>query len=288
AFCRSFQRVVWSDRGGCYDFYRMFRKIIQAVPQLQDAWLSGLCTPGVFSLRDYLVHVITELVSPITFPLRRELAEVLFQLYPGENPGALARFYCDNLQTANAFPFAAYAQLAEVEEKDYDDITQSSVTLGCLLYDMGYMDDAMMYLDRAVSVKNASPMAFLTKGCALIELRDFHGAIKYLKEGQKIDPDSDRFFYNLALAYIELGQLDDAESAIKSGISRSKYPVDLKMQLMRVYVKKGQFVDALPLARYVVSEDPDLFANALRFTDFEEFAQMRAVQKLLNEYGIKL
>ena len=287
-YCRSFQRVELSDRGGCYDFYRMFRKFIQTVPQLQDAWLSGLCVPGVYSLRDYLVHIITELVSPITFPLRRELAEVLFQLYPGENPGALARFYCDNLQTANALPYAAYAQLAEVEQEDYDDISQSSVTLGCLLYDMGYMDDAMMYLDRAVSVKNASPMAFLTKGCALIELRDFHGAIKYLKEGQKIDPDSDRFFYNMALAYIELGQLDEAESAIKSGITRSQYPVDLNMQLMRIYVKKGQFVDALPLARYVVSEDPELFANALRFADFEEFAKMRAVQKLLNEYGIKL
>lgn len=288
AFCRSFHRVVLSDRSGCYDFYRLFRKLMQSVPQLQDAWLSGVCTAGVFSLRDYFVHVVTELVSPITFPLRRELAEMFFQLYPGENPGALARFYCDNLQTANAFPFAAYAQLAEVEEKDYDDITQSSVTLGCLLYDMGYMDDAMIYLDRAVSVKNASPMAFLTKGCALIELRDFYGAIKYLKEGQKIDPDSDRFFYNMALAYIELGKLDDAESAIKSGISRSKYPVDLNMQLMRIYVKKGQFVDALPLARYVVSEDPEMFANALRFTDFEEFSKMRAVQKLLKEYGIQL
>lgn len=276
-------RLAYNDKAGGYDFYRLFRKFIMRVPQLRDVYMQALTTAGVYSLRDYLVYVISNLVAPECFPLRRELAEMLCALYPEENPGALGRFYCDNLQPANALPLAAYAYYAEAPNKDTDDMTQASVTLGCLLYDMGYMPEAMHYLDHAVRVKNPSPMAFLTKGCAHIELREFDAAIECLKAGLKIDPSSDRFYYNMSLAYIEQGRLEDAEQAIKSGIALSSYPTDLNMQLMRVYVKKGQFVDALPLARYVASEDPDMFFNALQFPEFDEFKKLPAVQTLLDE-----
>ena len=276
-------RIVNNDKGGGYDFYRLFRKFIMRVPQLKDVYLQALATPGVYSLRDYLVYVISNMVTPDCFPLRRELAETLFAFYPEENPGALGRFYCDNLQPANALPLAAYAYYAETTDDETDDMTQSSVTLGCLLYDMGYMSEAMHFLEHAVHVKNPSPMAFLTKGCAHIEMREFDTAIECLKAGLKIDPSSDRFYYNMSLAYIEQGKLDEAEQTIKSGIALSPYPVDLNMQLMRIYVRKGQFVDALPLARYVASEDPDMFANALQFPEFDEFKKLPAVQTLLDE-----
>ena len=280
-------RIVFNDKAGAYDFYRLFRKFLMRVPQLCDVFMQALAEPGVYTLRDYLVYAITNLVSPECFPLRRELAEMLCALYPDENPGALGRFYCDNLQPANALPLAAYAYYAETIDDETDDLTQSSVTLGCLLYDMGYMSESMCFLEHAVKVKNPSPMAFLTIGCALIELRKFDEAIRYLNAGLKLDPSSDRFYYNMALAYIELDELEAAEKAIKTGISLSSYPVDLNMQLMRVYVMKGLYVEALPLARYVASEDPEMFVNAINLAVFKEFTELPAVQAILSEcsYG---
>ncbi len=279
------RRVVMSDHGGGFEFYSLFKKYLQTESSLRDAYFSALCEPGINSLRDYLRRVVIEMVNPESFPLRRELAEMLIELYPQENPGGLGRFYSDNLQPANALQYAAYAHFSENVNEDYDDCSQSSVTLGCILYDLGFMEESMRYLERAVKVRNPSPMAYLTRGCALIEMRMFDEAIACLKEGQKLDPMSDRFYYNLSLAYVEQGRLDDAEAAIKSGISLSKYPVDLNLQLMRVYVKKDLFVDALALARYVASEDPEMFMNALRFSEFDEFRKLRAVEQLMEECG---
>ncbi|MBQ9816629.1 MAG: tetratricopeptide repeat protein [Proteobacteria bacterium] len=282
------QRVVYNDKGGGFEFYRLFKRFIVSDSDFKSLFLDALCKPGVYTLRDYLAYVATELVAPASFPLRREIAEMLFQLYPDENPGVLGRFYCDNLQPANALPYAAYAYMISATE-DGDDGAQAALTLGCLLYDMGFMKEAMEYLNVAVSARNPSPMAFLTMGCALIEMRDFDKAIECIKDGQKLDPSSDRFYYNLSLAYIEQGKLDEAEQAIKSGISLSKYPVDLNMQLMRVYVKRGMYVEALPLARYVAREDPEMFINALKFFEFSEFVKLKAVQNLLDEctYGVE-
>lgn len=279
------RRVVMNDHGGGFEFYSLFKKYLQTETSLREAYFSALCEPGIYSLRDYLRRVVIEMVNPESFPLRRELAEMLIELYPQENPGGLGRFYSDNLQPANALQYAAYAHFSENVNEDYDDCSQSSVTLGCILYDLGFMEESMRYLGRAVKVRNPSPMAYLTRGCALIEMRMFDEAISCLKEGQKLDPMSDRFYYNLSLAYVEQGRLDDAEAAIKSGISLSKYPVDLNLQLMRVYVKKDLFVDALALARYVASEDPEMFMNALRFSEFDEFRKLRAVEQLMEECG---
>lgn len=275
------------DKGGAFEFYQLFKRFIPRSANLRDAFCSALATDGVVSLRDILVHVITQMVAPETFPLRRQIAELLFALYPCENSGALGRFYCDNMQPANGLPMAAYAYFAENSNDEYDDASQASVTLGCLLYDLGFMDNAMEYLQRAVKVKNPSPMAFLTLGCALIEIKQIPEAIECLQKGLKLDPTSDRFHYNLALSYIELNQLDEAEQHVKTGIQLSKYPIDLNLQLMRIYVKKEKFVEALALARYVASEDPDMFLSALKYNDFEEFIKLKPVEDLLKECGYR-
>lgn len=278
---RPWMRIIENDKSGGYDFYRLMRRFIVSQPSLKEAYLAALAAADLYSLRDYLVFTLKELVNPEQFPLRRQLAELLIGLYPLEDTGALARFYCDNLQPANALPLAALAYFSE--SQNGESTTQPAVTLGCLLYDMGFMDEAMIYLDQAMKVKNPSPMAYLTKGCALIEVREFDKAIECLKAGQKLDPTSDRFYYNMSLAYIEQGKLDEAEQAIKAGIELSAYPVDLNMQLMRVYVKRGLFENALALARYVAGEDPDLFSNALKYPEFDAFVQLKAVQQLLSE-----
>ena len=277
------QRIVENDKGGAFDFYRIFRRLLLNNPAMRDSYLSAVATPGVETLRDYMVFLLRDMTAPQYFPLRRQIAECLHQLYPLEDTGALARFYCDNLQPANALPLAAYSFFAEAP--DSDSSAQSAVTLGCLLYDMGFMDEAMHFLKKALRVKNPSPMAYLTQGCALIEMRKFHEAIDCLKKGQQLDPSSDRFQYNMALAYIELGELDEAEQAVKAGMELSKYPVDLNMQLLRIYVKKGLFENALALARYVAGEDPDLFCNAIKYPEFDEFVKMRAVRALLKQCG---
>ena len=276
------QPLASSDKRGCYDFYRLFRKFIVQDGALKTAYLNSIRKPGVYSLEDYMVSVIQSLDAPEEFPLRRQLAEMLFQLYPEKNPGSLGHFYCDNLQPANALLYASYAYLSETTNEVSDDPTQSAVTLGCLFYDMGFMDDALKYLKTASRSRNPSPMAFLTLGCVLIEMRRFHQAIRYLQDGLKLDPTSDRFYYNMALAYIEIGELDEAENAIKAGIELSKYPVDLKMQLARIYVKEHKFTEALPLMKYVSEEDPDMFLTAIKFVDFQEFSRLKAVQELVD------
>ena len=276
-------RVVWNDKGGCFDFYRLFRKFISMTPALRDVYLKAIYTQGVHSLRDYMVYIITNMVAPESFPLRRQIAELLFQLYPRENPGAIGRFYCDNVQPSNALPYTAFAQFSRVGEDGVDDSSLSTVTLGCLLYDIGAMEEGMEYLDRASNSDTPSSMALLTKGCALIEMREFDKALECLKKGQKIDPSSDRFFYNMSLVYIETNRLDEAEQAIQAGIALSKFPVDLNLQLMRVYVRRGQMLEALPIARYIANEDPEYFLSLILYPEFEEFRELPAVQAMLDE-----
>ncbi len=277
------QRTSRQDKAGAFECYQLFKRFIPRISNLRDAYFSALAQDNIYTLRDFMVHIISQMVAPETFPLRRQIAELLFALYPDENTGALGKFYCDNMQPANALPMAAYAYFAESTEEE-DDETESSVTIGCLLYDMGYMEQAMQYLDRAINVKNPSPMAFLTRGCALIEMRALDKAVECLKAGLVIDPSSDRFHYNLALAYIEQGKIDEAEQSIKTGIQLAKYPVDLNLQLMRIYVRKQKFIEALPLAKYVASEDPDMFLAAMRFDEFAEFRELKPVKDLIAEY----
>ena len=274
--------VVHNDKGGAYDFYRLFKKFIPSVPGLRKAWFDGMRTPGVYSLRDYLKHALIQMVEPETFPLRREIAEMLYQLYPDEDFSAIARFYCDNIQSANALPYAAFAYFTHLGDQK-DESSQAAVTLGCLLYDVGAMCDAYEILETAVQAPKPSPMAFLTLGCACVEMHEYENAIRYLKEGADIDPDSDRFYYNMSLAYFELGDYENAEQAVKTGIELSAYPIDLNMQLMRIYVHAKRFVDALPLARYVSSQDPDMFMSAILFPEFEAFRELPPVRSMIEE-----
>ena len=222
------------------------------------------------------------MVEPETFPLRREIAEMLYQLYPDEDFSAIARFYCDNIQSANALPYAAFAYFTHLGDQK-DESSQAAVTLGCLLYDVGAMCDAYEILETAVQAPKPSPMAFLTLGCACVEMHEYENAIRYLKEGADIDPDSDRFYYNMSLAYFELGDYENAEQAVKTGIELSAYPIDLNMQLMRIYVHAKRFVDALPLARYVSSQDPDMFMSAILFPEFEAFRELPPVRSMIEE-----
>ncbi len=277
------QRIVNGDKGGCYEFYQLFKQFIQRCAALREVFVSAIHTPGVYSLRDFLVHVVTNLVAPMYFPLRRQLAEFLFQLYPQESTGPLARFYTDNIQPSNALPKAAYAYFADITPNGDTDRMQATSSLSSLMCDLTCMEDALAYAQESVNYKNPPAQAYLTMGCALIELQRFEEAVEALKKGLDLDPMLDRFYYNLSLACVELNRLDEAEQYAKSGIALAKFTVDLNLQLLRVYVRKGKFIDALPLVRAVADFDPDMLINAMQFAEFDGFREMLPVRTILDE-----
>ena len=277
------QRIVNGDKGGCYEFYQLFKQFIQRCAALREVFVSAINTAGVYSLRDYLVHVITNLVAPMYFPLRRQLAEFLFQLYPQESTGPVARFYTDNIQPSNALPKAAYAYFADIAPNDDSDRMQAASSLSSLMCDLTCMEDALVYAQESVKYKNPPAQAYLTMGCALIELQRFEEAVEALKKGRDLDPMLDRFYYNLSLACVELNRLDEAEQYAKSGIALAKYTVDLNLQLLRVYVRKGKFIDALPLVRAIADFDPDMLINAMQYAEFDGFREMLPVKTILEE-----
>lgn len=289
--------VSYGDNGGAYEFYRLFKKFITQGHAVKGVWLKAIADNDVYSLSDFFRYILMEMKDPRYFPFRRQLGELYYQLYPRENPGALARFFCDNMQPVNALPYAALSHFMGNESDSPDPNSQGTLTIGCLLYDLGYMELAVEYLEKACgSVKSVSdgyatiyepqPMAFLTLGCAYIELDRNAEALKVLQIGLELDPYCDRFYYNMSLAYFGLGRIDEAEDAAKKGIDLANYPVDLRMQLMRVYVKKEMYTEALPLAQYVSREDPDMFSQAIVHPEFTKFRRLAAVRKILVDLGI--
>ncbi len=278
--------VIYGDNGGAYEFYRLFRKFIVRDHFIKRIWIDAMKQNDLFSLNDYLRHALVEINDPRDFPFRRQLAELYYQLNPQENPGALGRFFCDNMQPVNALPYAALAHFMGTSDDEEDFASQGALTLGCLLYDMGYMEAAVDYLQASLKGRKPHPMALLTLGCAYIELDRNADALKLLKLGAQIDPTGDRFYYNMSLAHFALGQIDEAEEAVKKGIDLASYPVDLRLQLMRIYVKKKQFAEALALAQYVANEDPDMFAQAIVHDEFSEFRCVPAVRKIVSDLGI--
>jgi tetratricopeptide (TPR) repeat protein len=227
--------------------------------------------------------VIINLNPTRYFPLRRQFAELLFQLYPQENVGPLAKFYCDNVQISNAIPKASYAFLSEVQPNGESDDMQACATIGCLLYDLGVPEEAQKFAERSIHFKNPPVQAYLTRACSLIDNHQYEEAIDMIKLGLKLDPKQDRFYYNLALVYLDLDRPEDAEQAAKSGIAISRYPVDLQVQLLRAYVRNGKFVDALPLVRAIADIDPDLLLSTIKFPEFELFREMLPVKTILDE-----
>lgn len=276
--------VIYCDNGGAYEFYRLFKKFIVQDHPVKEAWLKAIAENDVYSLEDFFRFVMIELEDPHYFPFRRQLGDLYYQLYPQVNPGALAKFFCDNMQPVNALPYAALSHFMGSEQDDGNAFSPGALTLGCLLYDMGYMEAAVEYLEEAI--KSLQPMAFLTLGCAYIELDRNKEALRALERGVEIDPYCDRFYYNMSLAYFALDKIDKAEESAKKGIDLASYPVDLRLQLMRVYVKREKYTEALPLAQYVSSEDPDMFAQAIVHPEFSQFRRLSAVRKIVVELGL--
>ena len=276
-------RIINGDKGGGFEFYQLFKQFMQRNTALREVFISAIQAPGVYSLRDYLAHVIINLNPTRYFPLRRQFAELLFQLYPQENVGPLAKFYCDNVQISNAIPKASYAFLSEVQPNGESDDMQACATIGCLLYDLGVPEEAQKFAERSIHFKNPPVQAYLTRACSLIDNHQYEEAIDMIKLGLKLDPKQDRFYYNLALVYLDLDRPEDAEQAAKSGIAISRYPVDLQVQLLRAYVRNGKFVDALPLVRAIADVDPDLLLSTIKFPEFEVFREMLPVKTILDE-----
>lgn len=274
-------RIIVNDKSGAFDFYRLFKSFFVQEHAVKAIFRYALTQNALFNLKDYLKFLLVELVAPRYFPFRRQVAELYYQLYPEENPGALARFFCDNFQPVNALSYAALSYIMGNENDAFDFDSQGCLTLGCILYDMGYMEAAVEYLGIAVKCSKPVPMALLTLGCAYIELDKNKEAVRVLTEGTKCDPYCDRFYYNLSLAYFSLEKYEEAEAAVRRGIALANYPVDLRLQLMRILVHFKRYTEALPLAQYVITEDPDMFMTTLEHNEFLEFRKLDAVRKIV-------
>jgi len=275
------QREMFDDKGGIFDFYRLFKRFIQEDGHIRDVFLQCIAIPGPHSLEEVLRRFIAHLEDNETFDLHRQCADLLRQLYPKAPCTALAKFYCDNFQPINALMIASGEYICHSPESSPQHYAKAAETLGAALYDMGYMDEACYHLRHATTLPHASASAFLTYGCACIEARDFQAAIQSLQEGQLRDPANDRFGYNLALAYIELGQFDKAEQCLKKSLRHARSASDIGIQLVRVLVKQARFQSAIETARLLSKEDPVGFCTAMSYPEFEDFKKLRVVQDLI-------
>jgi len=275
------QREMFDDKGGIFDFYRLFKRFIQEDGHIRSVFLQCVTIPGPHSLEEVLRRFIARLEDNETFDLHRQCVDLLRQLYPKTPCTALAKFYCDNFQPINALMIASGEYIRHSPESFPQHYARATETLGAALYDMGYMDEACYHLKNATMLSHASASAFLTYGCACIEARDFQAAIQTLQEGLRRDPANDRFGYNLALAYIELGQYDKAEQCLKKSLRHARSASDIGIQLIRVLVKQARFQSAIETARLLSKEDPVGFCTAMTYPEFEDFKKLRIVQDLI-------
>lgn len=274
-------RENFTDKGGCYEFYMLFKEYILNETEIYDAFADCLITEGVYSLQDVITHCLKVFTDPYIFPFRHQLAEFLHQIYPKTDHTALARFYSENMQPVNSFIHAAYSYFANPHPKG-EDPDNTAMNLGCVLYDLGYLNEAIDYLDEAIEMPKAASMAYLTRGCVAIEIGEFENAIEILKTGIENDPKSDRFYYNIALAQIELKRYDDAEASLKAGLALTDFALDIESQLMRLYIKAERYLDAISAAKRLEAKNKSFFLESIDNPEFTEFRKLKAIQELIN------
>jgi tetratricopeptide (TPR) repeat protein len=142
----------------------------------------------------------------------------------------------------------ASSQKKAEEERAKDPRYQYS--LGVFYLNGGKPDEAMKYLNRAVSLDPRYYLAYNAQGLALSMKGDLQGAVKDYERCLEISPEFSEARNNLGSVYQELGFVDKAEAEFLKVLSDRNYATKElpNYNLARLYFTEGKYDQALSCA----------------------------------------
>lgn len=121
--------------------------------------------------------------------------------------------------------------------------------LGAVLQAMGKYDEALPYLNEAVSIQPSSATARNNQAVSLLMTGKVDGAIRGFRESLKLDPHYENARYNLSRALVAKG--DSAGALDQLLVYLKAVPDDAQAQETtgRIYASMGKVADSLPYLR---------------------------------------
>lgn len=108
-------------------------------------------------------------------------------------------------------------------QKSREKNPQHQYNMGLFHINEGNIDEAIKYLNKALSLKPDYDHALTALGLAYSMKGDFQESIKYLKKSLSINPSLTEAHNYLGVAYQELGLLDEAEREFRIAIMDQNY-----------------------------------------------------------------
>lgn len=160
---------------------------------------------------------------------------------------ALIFFICFN------FIFCASPQKKIVEARAKD--PQYQYNMGLFYLNQGDVNEAINYLNRALSLKPQYDLALYSLGLAHSMNGNFEESIKHLQNCLKVNPTLTDAHNSLGAVYQEMGLIDQAENEFRIAILNKSYKSrdNAYYNLARIYVLKDKLQEALDYVENAIS-----------------------------------
>ncbi|OGI18006.1 MAG: hypothetical protein A2287_07925 [Candidatus Melainabacteria bacterium RIFOXYA12_FULL_32_12] len=128
--------------------------------------------------------------------------------------------------------------------------------LGVVSHQKGYLDDALVFLNKAVNIK---PMFELYKllGDVYLAKNEINQAILAYQKSVEFDPEFVEGFYNLGLLYHSQNNLEEAVKYYKKTLELKPDAADIYNNLGSIFYKKNQVADAIENYLKALYFEPD-------------------------------
>lgn len=159
--------------------------------------------------------------------------------------------------------------IAKMKEKD----PKHQFNLGLFYLKEGKIDEAIRYLNKAITLKPDYDHALCTLGLAHSMKGELQKSVDYLKQCLNINPGMTEAHNYLGVSYQELGFLEEAEKEFKIAILDTNYKSrELPYyNLARIYLSKNQLQESLDnIDRSLLFNENFRLAHNLRGTILEK------------------
>jgi len=117
-----------------------------------------------------------------------------------------------------------------------------NLSVGTQHYELGQMDKALPYLQRAVKINPNNLAANIAAGVVSRYLKRYNQALTFLKKAKEIDPSNTNFWFELGYAYYNVKQFDKAREILQEVKKLSQAQGNYQeLQIVEMLLKKMSY-----------------------------------------------
>jgi protein O-mannosyl-transferase len=141
----------------------------------------------------------------------------------------------------------------------YPDFYAAWISVGKIFAEGGLYDKAELAFLRAQQIEPLSPDGYLSLGMLHLVQHDQNVATMYLEKAVLLDPRDEEAYVMLGKTYLQANELENLGSMAETALRWFPDNIELRALLATYYFRKQNYKQAITLARWVVSKDPQNF-----------------------------